>query len=55
MCGGFDPSLPIMEAGDLCLRLGRLGRIVLIYLAIGIIWGLGVPPSRLKRCYGDIR
>lgn len=43
-----------MEEGDLCLRLGRGGRIVLIYLAIGVLWCLGVPPSRLKRFYGDI-
>ncbi|EDY38487.1 glycosyltransferase involved in cell wall biogenesis [Cyanobium sp. PCC 7001] len=76
-CGGFDPSLPIMEDGDLCLRLVRLGRLVLInrvvessdrrvqrwgaakailiYVWIGILWGLGVSPSRLKRFYGDIR
>ena len=77
LCGGFDPNLPIMEDGDLCLRLVRLGRIVLInrvvessdrrvqrwgpwkatliYLSIGVLWGLGVPPSRLKRFYEDIR
>lgn len=77
LCGGFDSSLPIMEDGDLCLRLVRRGRIVLInrvvessdrrvqrwgvckatliYLAIGVLWGLGVSPSRLKRFYGDIR
>ncbi len=29
-CGGFDQALPIMEDGDLCLRLGRLGRIRLV-------------------------
>ncbi len=77
LCGGFDPSLPIMEDGDLCLRMVRQGRIVLInrvvessdrrvqrwgpckatliYLSIGVLWGVGVPPSRLKRFYGDIR
>jgi len=26
-CGGFDPALPILEDGDLCLRLVRRGRI----------------------------
>lgn len=26
-CGGFDATLPLMEDADLCLRLGRLGRI----------------------------
>ncbi|SBO43365.1 TIGR04283 family arsenosugar biosynthesis glycosyltransferase [Cyanobium sp. NIES-981] len=76
-CGGFDAALPILEDGDLCLRLVRRGRIVLInrvvessdrrvqrwgpgraaliYLAIGVLWGLGVPPSRLKRFYADVR
>ena len=29
-CGGFDPALPIMEDGDLCLKLVRRGRIRLI-------------------------
>lgn len=29
-CGGFDHSLPIMEDGDLCLRLNHLGRIYLV-------------------------
>jgi len=77
LCGGFDPTLPIMEDGDLCLRMLSQGRIVLInrvvassdrrvrqwgtwkatvtYLSIGILWGLGVSPSRLKRFYEDIR
>jgi rSAM/selenodomain-associated transferase 2 len=76
-CGGFDAGLPILEDGDLCLRLVRLGRLVLIhrvvessdrrvqrwgaaratfiYLWIGMLWGLGVSPSRLKRFYGDVR
>jgi rSAM/selenodomain-associated transferase 2 len=27
-CGGFDSALPIMEEGDLCLKLSRQGRIV---------------------------
>lgn len=26
-CGGFDPTLPIMEEADLCLKLNRYGRI----------------------------
>lgn len=26
-CGGFDPTLPILEDGDLCLKLARWGRI----------------------------
>lgn len=26
-CGGFDEALPIMEDGDLCLRLSRQGKI----------------------------
>lgn len=77
ICGGFDSSLPIMEDGDLCLRLLSRGRIKLInrvvessdrrvqkwgawkaictYLSIGILWGIGVPPNRLKRFYEDIR
>ena len=25
-----------------------------IYLAIGLLWGLGVPAERLKRFYGEI-
>ena len=29
-CGGFNEALPIMEDGDLCLKLARLGRICLI-------------------------
>lgn len=29
-CGRFDPTLPIMEDADLCLRLNRLGRIYLV-------------------------
>lgn len=29
-CGGFDPALPIMEDGDLCLKLVRRGRICLV-------------------------
>ncbi|MBU7585188.1 MAG: TIGR04283 family arsenosugar biosynthesis glycosyltransferase [Nostoc sp. TH1S01] len=29
-CGGFNQALPIMEDGDLCLRLVNKGRIVLI-------------------------
>jgi len=76
-CGGFDASLPIMEDADLCVRLGRLGRIrqvnrvvessdrrvarwgtwkaTGIHLAIGLLWGLGVPAVRLKRLYGNQR
>jgi rSAM/selenodomain-associated transferase 2 len=77
LCGGFDPTLPIMEDGDLCLRMLSLGRIVLInrvvtssdrrvqkwgtwkaistYFSIGVLWGLGVAPSRLKQFYEDVR
>lgn len=29
-CGGFDPTMPIMEDGDLCLRLVQQGRIRLV-------------------------
>ena len=29
-CGGFDSALPIMEEGDLCLKLVRRGRIRLV-------------------------
>ncbi|MBD2681744.1 TIGR04283 family arsenosugar biosynthesis glycosyltransferase [Nostoc paludosum FACHB-159] len=29
-CGGFNEALPIMEDGDLCLRLVNKGRIVLV-------------------------
>lgn len=29
-CGGFDEDLPLLEDGDLCLRLVKLGRIKLI-------------------------
>ncbi len=29
-CGGFDEALPIMEDGDLCLKLVRKGRIRLV-------------------------
>ncbi|MER3477153.1 MAG: glycosyltransferase, partial [Leptolyngbya sp. ERB_1_2] len=76
-CGGFDPALPIMEDGDLCLRLFRKGEIrqidrivqssdrrvakwgawkaTALYLYIGILWGIGVSATRLKRFYDDIR
>ncbi|MEX1317749.1 MAG: TIGR04283 family arsenosugar biosynthesis glycosyltransferase [Synechococcaceae cyanobacterium] len=76
-CGGFDAALPLLEDGDLCLRLVRLGRIRLIqrvvissdrrvrrwgpwkatalYLWIGVLWGLGVSPRRLRRFYPDVR
>lgn len=76
-CGGFDPTLPIMEDADLCLRLSRLGRIFqvnrlvqssdlrvqqwgmlkanAIYLAIGLLWGCGVPATWLKQFYEDVR
>jgi rSAM/selenodomain-associated transferase 2 len=75
--GGFNEALPILEDGDLCLRLIKQGRIrlinrvvissdrrvkrwgagkaVAIYLLIGVLWGLGMPPARLKRLYEDIR
>ncbi|MBD1864070.1 MULTISPECIES: TIGR04283 family arsenosugar biosynthesis glycosyltransferase [Trichocoleus] len=29
-CGGFDPALPIMEDGDLCLKLVQKGRICMV-------------------------
>ncbi|HEY9806992.1 MAG TPA: TIGR04283 family arsenosugar biosynthesis glycosyltransferase [Candidatus Obscuribacterales bacterium] len=29
-CGGFDPTLPIMEDGDLCLKLVRKGHIRMV-------------------------
>lgn len=29
-CGGFNEALPIMEDGDLCLKLGQKGRITLV-------------------------
>ncbi|MBD2080964.1 TIGR04283 family arsenosugar biosynthesis glycosyltransferase [Leptolyngbya sp. FACHB-17] len=76
-CGGFDEALPIMEDGNLCLRLIRKGRIrqinrivqssdrrvakwgawkaTALYLYIGILWGLGVSATRLRRFYNDIR
>lgn len=76
-CGGFDEALPIMEDGDLCLRLVQKGRIfqldrivqssdrrvakwgawkaTAIYLYIGMLWGVGVSPMRLKRFYENIR
>ncbi|NQV10032.1 MAG: glycosyltransferase [Cyanobacteria bacterium] len=75
--GGFNETLPLLEDGDLCLKLLSQGRIKLIrrlvfssdrrvrqwgalkaivmYLSIGILWGLGMPPSRMKRFYEDIR
>lgn len=76
-CGGFNEALPIMEDGDLCLRLVQKGRICLvnrivqssdrrvaqwgawkataIYLYIGVLWGVGVSATYLKRFYEDIR
>ncbi|MGB3616344.1 MAG: TIGR04283 family arsenosugar biosynthesis glycosyltransferase [Elainellaceae cyanobacterium] len=76
-CGGFDPAMPIMEDGDLCLRLVRQGRLQLvnrvvfssdrrvaqwgplranlIYLMIGVLWGVGLPTPWLKRFYEDVR
>ncbi|MCP9916953.1 TIGR04283 family arsenosugar biosynthesis glycosyltransferase [Cyanobium sp. ATX 6F1] len=75
--GGFNETLPLLEDGDLCLRLVQRGRLRLInrvvissdrrvqrwgaakaaaiYLSIGVLWGLGMPPARLKRFYEDIR
>ncbi len=29
-CGGFDPTLPIMEEADLCIKLTQYGRIQLV-------------------------
>ncbi|MCU0549361.1 MAG: TIGR04283 family arsenosugar biosynthesis glycosyltransferase [Leptolyngbya sp. Prado105] len=76
-CGGFDATMPIMEDGDLCLRLLKRGKIrqinrivqssdrrvakwgdwkaTGIYLYIGILWGIGVSPTRLKQFYDEIR
>ncbi|MGE5657122.1 MAG: TIGR04283 family arsenosugar biosynthesis glycosyltransferase [Actinomycetota bacterium] len=76
-CGGFNEAFPIMEDGDLCLRLVQKGRIrqvnrivqssdrrvarwgvwraTAIYLYIGVLWGLGVSTTYLKRFYEDIR
>ncbi|MEJ1934767.1 TIGR04283 family arsenosugar biosynthesis glycosyltransferase [Nostoc sp. NIES-2111] len=76
-CGGFNEELPIMEDGDLCLKLVNKGRISLvnrivqssdrrvarwgswkatvIYLYIGILWGIGVDANYLKKFYQDIR
>jgi rSAM/selenodomain-associated transferase 2 len=76
-CGGFDPNLPIMEDGDLCLKLAQKGRIRMvnrvvqtsdrrvahwgslkataIYSYIGLLWGLGVSATYLKKFYADIR
>jgi rSAM/selenodomain-associated transferase 2 len=76
-CGGFNAELPLLEDGDLCLRLVKLGRIQLIqrvvvssdrrvrqwgpwkatalYVWIGVLWGLGVSPRRLRRLYPDVR
>jgi rSAM/selenodomain-associated transferase 2 len=76
-CGGFNAELPLLEDGDLCLRLVKLGRIRLIqrvvissdrrvrqwgpwkatalYLWIGVLWGLGVSPRRLRHLYPDVR
>lgn len=76
-CGGFDEALPIMEDGDLCLKLVRKGQIrqvnrivftsdrrvarwgvlkaTAIYLYIGILWGVGVSATYLKKFYEDIR
>ncbi len=74
--GGFDPTLPIMEDADLCIKLAQCGKTVqvnrivqssdrrvvewgafkanLIYLYIGILWGLGVRATYLKQFYKDI-
>lgn len=74
--GGCDESLTLMEDADLCLRLGRRGRIRLvnrivitsdrrvaawggikanlIYLYVGIRWGLGLR-RKIERHYPDIR
>lgn len=74
--GGCDPALRVMEDADLCIRLGRLGRVRLVnrvvitsdrrvarwgelranlvYLGVGIRWGLG-RRRRLHDRYPDIR
>ncbi|MCU0523207.1 MAG: TIGR04283 family arsenosugar biosynthesis glycosyltransferase [Elainella sp. Prado103] len=76
-CQGYDPTLPIMEEADLCLKLNRYGKIrqlnrivqtsdrrvaqwgawkaTGIYLAIGVLWGLGVSATTLKRFYEEVR
>lgn len=76
-CGGFDPSQPIMEEADLCLKLNQYGRICQvnrvvhssdrrvvhwgawkatgIYMAIGLLWAMGVPATRLKQFYQEVR
>ena len=76
-CDGFDEALPIMEDGNLCLRLVRKGKIrqvnrvvqssdrrvarwgawkaTAIYLYIGLLWGVGVSATYLKRFYEDVR
>jgi rSAM/selenodomain-associated transferase 2 len=76
-CGGFDESLPIMEDGNLCLRLLQKGSVrqvnrvvqssdrriahwgalkaTAIYLYIGVLWGIGVSATYLKRFYEEVR
>lgn len=77
LAGGYNEALPLLEDGDLCLRLVKQGRIRLInrvvissdrrvrrwgaarataiYLSIGVLWGLGMPPGRMQRFYEDVR
>lgn len=76
-CGGFNEALPIMEDGDLCLRLLQKGQIrqinrivqssdrrvahwgiwkaTAIYFYIGVLWGVGVSATYLKKFYEDVR
>jgi GT2 family glycosyltransferase len=44
----------VVETSD--RRVARWGswKATGIYLAIGLLWGLGVPAERLKRFYGEI-
>jgi len=45
----------VVETSD--RRVARWGswKATGIYLAIGLLWGLGVPAERLKRLYGEVR
>jgi hypothetical protein len=45
----------VVEGSD--RRVARWGswKATGVYLMIGLLWGLGVPATRLKRFYGDIR
>ncbi len=45
----------VVFSSDRRVRQWGACKAVVMYLSIGILWGLGMPPGRMKRFYEDIR